>query len=139
MPKLEDDYSLVLTQDVIWGDLDAFGHVNNTVYFRYFEDVRMAFFVKTGMSAMKEAVNRGPILASTQCDFKLPLAYPDTIQIGCRAKITGPKKIYLEYAIYSEQFSAIAAVGGSLVVYYDYVLGASCEIPGLLVSTINDF
>ena len=36
--QLEEQYPVVISQDVIWGDMDAFGHVNNTVYFRYFED-----------------------------------------------------------------------------------------------------
>jgi acyl-CoA thioester hydrolase len=41
MKNLTRKYPVVLTQDVIWGDLDAFGHINNTVYFRYFEDARI--------------------------------------------------------------------------------------------------
>ena len=38
MNQLDKEYPVVLSQDVIWGDMDAFGHINNTVYFRYFED-----------------------------------------------------------------------------------------------------
>ena len=41
MKQLKKDYPVVLSQDIIWGDMDAFGHINNTVYFRYFEDARI--------------------------------------------------------------------------------------------------
>jgi acyl-CoA thioester hydrolase len=137
MNQLEKDCSLVLYQDVIWGDADAFGHINNTVYFRYFEDARMAYFVKTGMLEIKETLNLGPILATTQCDFKLPLAYPDRIHIGCKATITGPKKVLMEYTVYSEQFNGIAATGSSLVIFYDYNNSRSCNIPEQVSTAIK--
>ena len=74
-----EEYAVIVKQDVIWGDMDAFSHVNNTVYFRYFEDARMAFFEKTGVIAHMDSTNIGPILASTQCQFRAPLSYPDHI------------------------------------------------------------
>lgn len=49
MNPLNEQYPIVLSQDLIWGDMDAFEHVNNTVYFRYFEDARLAYFEKLGM------------------------------------------------------------------------------------------
>jgi acyl-CoA thioester hydrolase len=139
MNKLEKDSSLVLYQDVIWGDADAFGHVNNTVYFRYFEDVRIAYFVKTGVLETKETLNLGPILATTQCDFKLPLTYPDRIHIGCKAMITGPKKVLMEYTIFSERFNEVAATGSSLVIFYDYNNSCSCEIPEQVSAAIKTY
>ena len=41
MQDLEKEYPVVIEQPLIWGDMDAYQHVNNTVYFRYFEDVRI--------------------------------------------------------------------------------------------------
>ena len=49
MKQLKQEYPVVLSQDIIWGDMDAFGHVNNTVYFRYFEDARIAYFDQIGV------------------------------------------------------------------------------------------
>ncbi len=132
-------YPLVLQQPVIWGDMDAFGHVNNTVYLRYFEDARMAYFDKTGVSAYMHERQIGPILAAVNCDFRKPLTYPDSIFIGARATIAGPKKINVEYAVYSEQFGAIAAEGSSLVIFYDYERDCSCEIPESIAAEIAAF
>ena len=137
MKQLEDDYPVVLSQDVIWGDMDAFGHINNTVYFRYFEDARIAYFDKIGVHQHKEEMQLGPILATTHCDFRLPLAYPDRVQIVARSRILSAKKFNMYYAVYSERFGGMAAEGEGLLVYYDYAVGKSCEIPGAVVSAIN--
>ena len=136
MVPIKEAYPVIVSQDVIWGDLDAFGHVNNTVYLRYFEDVRMAYFEKLGMLALKEESQLGPILANVSCDFKLPVGFPDRIHIGGRARVAGPKKIVMEFAVYSEQFEAIAASGSGLVVYFDYEAGRSCEIPSHIASAV---
>lgn len=128
------DFAMTITQDVIWGDMDVFGHINNTVYFRYFENIRMAFFEKTQVNQHKEATQIGPILASTQCQFKAPLTFPDTITIATRIAnldtlATGEKRFTMEYAVFSENQDCIAAKGEGLIVYYDYAHSKSCAVP----------
>ena len=130
MTNLTENYPILLLQDVIWGDMDAFGHVNNTVYFRYFEDARWEFFNRHGVNEYKTNHNIGPILATTHCNFKLPLEFPDRVRIGARYTIPTPKKINMEYVVYSERLAGIAAEGEALLVYYDYASGRSCDIPG---------
>ena len=137
MSKSIEDYPVILSQDVIWGDMDAFEHVNNTVFFRYFEDVRLEFFTRFGVNEYKATHNIGPILASTRYDFKFPLIYPDRIHIGGRFKIISPKKINMAYAVYSEKHDDIAAEGEGLLVYYDYGQGRSCEIPSEILDRLE--
>ena len=137
MGKLVDHYPIMLYQDVIWGDMDAFQHVNNTVFFRYFEDARWEFFDRFGVSEYKAKHNVGPILAATNCDFRLPLTYPDHIHIGARYTIPSPKKISMEYVVYSEKHDDIAAEGEGLLVYYDYGQGRSCEIPSEILDRLE--
>jgi acyl-CoA thioester hydrolase len=135
--QLEDDYPVVLSQDVIWCDMDAFGHINNTVDFRYFEDARIAYFDKIGVHEHKEKMQIGPILATTHCDFRLPLEYPDRVQIVTRSRILSAKKFNMYYAVYSERLGGMVAEGEGLLLYYDYAAGKSCEIPGTVVTAIN--
>ena len=135
--QLETDYPLVLSQDIVWGDMDAYGHVNNTVYFRYFEDARIAYFDRIGVHVHKEHSGLGPILAATNCNFRRPLDYPDRILITACATVQSAKKINMEYAVYSERLQAVAAEGAGLVVYYDYANGISCEIPDAIVAAIK--
>ncbi len=138
MKQLKKDYPVVLSQDIIWGDMDAFGHINNTVYFRYFEDARIAYFDQIGVHEQKKRFNTGPILATTQCNFRLPLDYPDRIQIATRSSILSPKKLEMEFVVFSERHDAITAEGDGLIVYYDYANGKSCEIPNAIVEAIKE-
>lgn len=135
--KFSAEYAVIVKQDIIWGDMDAFNHVNNTVYFRYFEDARMAFFEKTGVMQYMEASNIGPILASTQCQFRAPISYPDRILIGARIKEITEKRFTMEYGVYSEQQDTLAAKGEGLIVYYDYNQAKSCEIPEAILNSFN--
>ena len=130
--KFFQEYPLSIEQDVIWGDMDAFQHVNNAVYFRYFEDIRLNFFEKTSVMSYMNTHKIGPILASTQCQFRAPLTYPDHIHIAARLLSNpkaGDKRFTMEYAVYSDAQDCIAAKGEGLVVYYDYSKNESCEIP----------
>ena len=61
-----------------WGDLDAQNHVNNTVYFRYFEEARVQLFRKAGMTM---ATSKVGLLVHASCDFMKPLLYPDTVVV----------------------------------------------------------
>lgn len=122
-------YPVQLRQTVIWGDMDAFQHVNNKVYFRYFEDIRIEFMVQTKMLEMLDQSRIGPILASTSCDFRAPLSYPDNIYIGARISNMQARKISMEYVVVSEKLNKIAAEGTGLIVYYDYEKGQSCAVP----------
>ena len=137
MNKLEQEYPVLISQDVIWGDMDAFGHINNTVYFRYFEDARIAYFDRIGVHEYKEHSNIGPILAKALCNFRLPLDYPDRIHIGTRGRILSPKTINMEYAVFSERHGKLVADGDGLIVYYDYANSKSCDIPGAIVEAIK--
>jgi acyl-CoA thioester hydrolase len=137
MKQLKKEYPVVLSQDIIWGDMDAFGHINNTVYFRYFEDARIAYFDQLGVHEQMKQIRVGPILATAKCSFRLPLDYPDRIHIATRASILSAKKFNMEYVVFSEKLGAITAEGDGLIVYYDYANGKSCEIPSDIVTAIR--
>jgi len=134
---LKGKYPLVLSQELIWRDMDAFQHINNAVYFRYFEDVRIAFLEKAGVMEHMNGTQTGPILASTSCDFRAPLTYPDTIQIATVIEDIQLKRFKMKYVVYSEGLNRLTAEGEALIVFYDYQRNKSCQIPELVLSSIN--
>jgi acyl-CoA thioester hydrolase len=124
------DYPVTVTRSVQWGDMDAFQHVNNIRYFRYFEDVRIAYFEEAGIAAatgLPEGV--GPILAETSCRFKAPLSYPDTLTLGARVEEVGEDRLHVRHAIYSEKLGRIAAEGRALIVSFDYAKQHKAPVP----------
>ncbi len=129
LPDLLKDYPIILTLPILWGDQDAFGHVNNVVYFRWCESARVAYLNDTGLQALMSQANLGPILASIKCDYLRQLNYPDTVRIGARITRISNKSVSMEHAIFSDSLQAIAAKSDSVVVLFDYGQQKSCAIP----------
>src|SRR5262245_34817572 len=77
-------FPIVVELDVAWGDMDSYGHVNNVVYFRYFENARIAYLDRVGWSKLKLEAGLGPILHSTSARFRKALTYPDHLLVGAR-------------------------------------------------------
>jgi acyl-CoA thioester hydrolase len=100
--------------------MDALGHVNNTVYFRWFESARIACFDKLGLWAIGEETGIGPILASASCRFRIPVTYPDTVGVGTRIRDVLEDRFTMDYRAVSLRHEAIAAEGEGLIVAYDY-------------------
>ena len=127
--ELLGEFPVVVESPVAWGEMDAFGHVNNVVYFRYFENARLAYFRTIGYMAQMEETGLGPILASTQCRFRLPLDYPDTVSVGARVRQLKEDRFLMEYRVVSHRHGAVAAEGDGLIVSYDYRASAKAPVP----------
>lgn len=122
-------YPFTVVDNVEWDDMDAFQHVNNKVYFRYFEKIRIQFFEDKGLLDLVKDQQLGPILASTQCRFKFPLSYPDKILIGTGISDLHNDRFLMDYAVYSLGHQKMAAVGDGMIVCYDYGKGEKAVIP----------
>src|SRR3954447_17719689 len=100
-------YPVVVEQAVVWGDMDAYRHVNNVVYFRYFENARLEYFRRLDWPALEAATGVGPILAATSARFRRALTYPDTVLIGTRAADVAADRFTLHHRIVSRARSAL--------------------------------
>ena len=112
---------------VQWGEMDAFEHVNNAVYFRYFETARIAYFLQTGVINSSSSV--GPILAKADCTFIFPLRYPDDIICTARTLEVMSDRFRMQYRVYSKTHQRLAAKGTGLIVSYDYESGSKVDVP----------
>ncbi|MGQ9897387.1 MAG: acyl-CoA thioesterase [Acidobacteriota bacterium] len=123
-----DGYPLVITCPVAWGDMDAAQHVNNTVYFRYFESARIAYFERIGFG-LDFPHGIGPILAHTQCRFRLPLTYPDTVSVGTSTTGLGDDRFVMRFTVVSHRHGKVAAHGDGLIVSYNYQMQQKALLP----------
>ncbi|MBI3661251.1 acyl-CoA thioesterase [Candidatus Acetothermia bacterium] len=124
-----ENFPVVIELPVVWGEMDAFAHVNNAVYFRYFESARLVYFEKIGYLATAQTTGIGPILASTRCDFKKPLTFPDKILVGSRISEMSEDRFTMQYRIVSEKLQKVAAEGEGLIVSFNYREGGKAPIP----------
>ncbi len=120
MEELLKGYPVVIEIPIAWGEMDSFQHVNNIVYFRYFESIRMAYFGKLDVWTFMEETGVGPILSSTKCRFRIPLTYPDMISGGGRVTRLEADRYVMEYKLISHEHRKVAAEGEGLIVSYDY-------------------
>ena len=116
--------------------MDAFRHVNNIVYFRWFESARIAYLDAIGFRGSDSPL--GPILASTQCRFRRPLAYPDSVRIGARTTHIARDRFTMEYRVVSDSLGAVAAEGGGVIVAYDYEAGRRADLPADVRARMRD-
>ena len=129
---------VTIRQDVAWGELDALGHVNHTVFLRWFENARFAWFERVGIAAlMRETEGAiGPILAKIGCEYRAPVEFPDTILASVRCVRLGRSSITLANRIWSEKRQAIVAEGELVIVMLDYATSASTPIPETIRAAI---
>lgn len=114
---------------VQWGDMDAYGHVNNTVFFRYFESARIEYLGLCGFLDSYESARIGAILHSTSCRFRRPLRHPDEVLVGGRASEVGEDRFTMRYRVVSVEEAAVAAEGDGVVVSFDYGEGTKTPLP----------
>jgi len=122
-------YPVAIEIPVQWGELDAYGHVNNTVLFRYFESARMAYLDHCGFSDMYERARIGPILHSTECRFRCALYHPDLVLVGARTLQIERDRFVMGYAVVSKSQDRIAADGRGTLVAFDYNTRTKVNLP----------
>ncbi len=135
--EFETRYPVRVEQEVAWGEQDKLGHVNNTVYFRYFENARIAQFERLGLQFPEPGGHGcGPILATTHCDFLRPIHFPDRLRTEIGISKLGKSSFVQLYRIFSCSQQEVVAKGSSVSVYYDYATGKSAPIPDELRQAI---
>ena len=136
--EFESRFPVCLTQSVIWGDMDAFQHINNTVYFRYFENVRIEYFERTGINAFMKQTKIGPILGSTECRYLAPIVFPDDIILATQVIALKEKRFSMVYEIFSKKQAKLVAKGTGEIIYFDYNKNETCVIPETIKNKISE-
>lgn len=113
-------FPVIVELPVVWGEMDSYRHVNNVVYFRYFECARLDYFLRLDWFEYEKETGIGPILATTHARFRKPLTYPDTIWVGARVSSLGADRFTLDHRIVSRQLQAVVTEGQGTVVSYSY-------------------
>jgi len=134
MDNLIESYPVVIEIPVVWGEMDAFQHVNNVVYFRYFESARIAYFEKLDVMDLMNRTGIGPILATTSCRFRAPLTYPDKVLIGAKVTNIEQDRFTMNYLLVSTRLQKAAAEGDGLIVAFNYRENKKAVIPDELGS-----
>ncbi|WP_151956248.1 acyl-CoA thioesterase [Acinetobacter guillouiae] len=127
-------FPIVYEQKVAWGDMDAFGHVNNVMYYRYIESARIEYFDRLNVFDQDVLT----VVASSQCKYLKPVFYPDVLHIGARVEEMRNSAIRMHYVLFSQQQQQIVANGEAVIVFVDKVAMKKALIPQQLRKVIID-
>jgi acyl-CoA thioester hydrolase len=109
-----------------WGDMDAMGHVNNTVYFRYMEQARIGWF--DALVPEEEAwKSTGIVIANASCNFKKPMTYPGTVEVRLFVGDLGGSSVPTYYDMVVDEI--VYADGAATVVFIDMAKQKATRIP----------
>lgn len=119
-----------------WGDMDAMGHVNNTIYFRYLEIVRVEWLDSLG--GAPNPAGQGPVIVNAFCNFYKQLEYPG--EVIARHYVSNPGRSSFDTWITLErgdQPGVIYAAGGATTVWMDFPAQKSTALPDWLREKIG--
>jgi acyl-CoA thioester hydrolase len=111
-----------------WGDMDAMGHVNNTVYFRYMEQARIGWFeaLVPGGEAWRST---GIVIVNASCNFRRPINRPGTVEVKVYAGPPGGSSVATYYELRMNGEAALCADGAAVVVFIDMRKQKPVRIP----------
>ena len=124
-------------QTVRWGDMDAMGHVNNAMYFRYLESTRLDWFRQIGFQP--DPQGQGPVIVNAFCNFYRQLEYPDDMllkmYVSDPARTTFESWITIEKA---DQPGVICAAGGATTIWVDFPKQKAVDLPDWMRQLVTE-
>lgn len=120
-----------------WGDMDAYGHVNNTMYFLYVQEARFSMLTSNNIKIGADGIS--PVLAETTCKFIKPIRFPETLIIDSYVLNMSDKKVVFEHEIKSKSNSRGSyAILTATVKWFDFINKTSCVIPQYIVDILRE-
>jgi acyl-CoA thioester hydrolase len=112
------DYSVVRRMTTRWSDNDVYGHVNNVVYYSWFDTAVNAYLIEEGALDIHAGETIG-LVVETHCNYYAPLAFPQAIEAGIRVGRVGNSSVRYEIGLFAENSTVAAASGHFVHVYVD--------------------
>ena len=134
---MEHFRKLVLTSvmPIRWGDMDALGHVNNTIYFRYMEQIRVEWLEQMGFD-LDAAKAEGVVVVNASCTFLLPLTYPGDVEVRMFFDQPGRSSLQTYYELRKRGEESLYAEGAAKMVLVNQTTGKSSPLPEWILKTL---
>ena len=130
-PALRAHYRAFQTITTRWADNDVYGHVNNVVYYSWFDTAVNSHLIHQGALDIHEGSTIG-LVVETQCNYFAPLAFPQAIEAGIRVARLGGSSVRYEVGLFAQGEALTAARGHFVHVYVDRVTRRPVALPDRL-------
>lgn len=121
-------YKTFQTIGTRWMDNDAYGHVNNVVYYSWFDTAVNAYLIQQGVLDIHHGQTIG-LVVETQCNYFSPLAFPQVVHAGIRVARLGKSSVRYEVGLFAEKATLTAAKGHFIHVYVDRATRRPIALP----------
>ncbi len=126
--ETREQFAHLTSLDTRWMDNDVYGHVNNVVYYSYFDTAVNRWLIERGLLEVLASAAIG-LVVETQCRYIKPLSFPDRVTAGIRVARLGKSSVRYEIALFRNDDADAAAVGHFVHVYVDRTTRMSTPIP----------
>jgi acyl-CoA thioester hydrolase len=135
-PGARSDYRVFRPISTRWMDNDAYGHVNNVVYYSWFDTVVNAYLIEHGALDVQQGQTIG-LVVETHCNYFSPLAFPQAVEGGLRVARIGSSSVRYEVGLFASGEPLAAASGHFVHVYVDRATRRPAVLPSGLVTVLQ--
>ncbi len=136
LPHSLSDYPHKLTIPTRWNDNDVYGHVNNAVYYFYFDTVVNRYLIDKGLLDLGKSENVG-LVVDTGCAYFAPISFPDNVVAGLRIGKLGTSSVRYEIALFRNAENRSSAQGHFVHVYVDEKTRRPVPISDIMRKTLE--
>nr|WP_255670029.1 thioesterase family protein [Aeromicrobium wangtongii] len=133
---MRTDFPALRTITTRWSDEDVYGHVNNVVYYSYFDTAVNGYLLDVTGTDIRRLDAVG-LVAETQCEFLRELGYPADVQVGLSVTRLGTSSIVYRLAIFQGDSDEPAAIGRFVHVYVDAQTRAVTPVPDVIRAAVT--
>ncbi|VWX63855.1 Thioesterase [Burkholderiales bacterium 8X] len=135
-PRSRDEFRVFRSIPTRWADNDLYGHVNNVVYYAWFDTAVNAHLIDQGALDLHQGTTVG-FVVETQCNYFAPLAFPQTVEAGIRVGRVGTSSVRYEIGLFAQNAPFAAAQGHFIHVYVDRETQRPVELTGPLKAVVE--
>lgn len=136
LPQARDAYPHFAAITTRWMDNDAYGHVNNVVYYSFFDTVVNRWLIEQGALDIQHSGVIGLVI-ETHCNYFAPLEFPQTIDAGLRVAHVGSSSVRYEVGLFAAGAQHSAAAGHFVHVYVDRATRRPVALPAALLAALE--
>jgi acyl-CoA thioester hydrolase len=137
-PETRDAYRVFCPITTRWMDNDIYGHVNNVVYYSFFDTAVNGLLVKAGVLDIHAGAVIG-LVVETQCNFFAPIEFPQQVTAGVRVAALGRSSVRYEIGLFADDERASAAAGHFVHVYVDRSSRRPVPLPPPLAAVLRSW
>jgi acyl-CoA thioester hydrolase len=135
-PDARNTYKVFRSISTRWMDNDAYGHVNNVVYYSWFDTAVNAWLIEQGVLDVQHGQTIG-LVVETQCNYFAPLSFPQTVEAGIRVARIGASSVRYEVGLFAAGAQWCAARGHFVHVYVDREQRRPAPLPPALQAVLE--